>query len=317
MKKVCVIALSLGVLLCPLLYSQASSASSVVLAAEVQNIEKRLSAGHLSAAEKHTALIRLGKLLSLSNNIEKAVETWTEAAFADPRKRDDFALLEATAANISLGEYEKAEDGIKTVLLSGAKAAPEALLKARYLGALLEAFFRANARPLIVLASDAQFAEYVPQILYVLWKLSGDTAYKQQLLTKYPKSPEAGIAGERPHISAALSPMWLLFPGRSSETHLTRLPQMQTRIQPQTSTQQQTQDPLSGIVLQTGIFSNAQNAWVLEQKLKSLGFNAQVFPRMINGRELWMTAVLTENVNETIKALRDQGFDSFPLTISE
>jgi hypothetical protein len=289
------------------LYSQSSSPSEIpaLLAAEIQKIEKLLSSPGIKGSEKRGAFRRLAQCHTLSGNTEMAARAWMDAAFAEQGDRDDNALLKGLTLYIALGEYEKAEDGIKTMLLSGGD--PAHIREARYLNAQNEAFFRGNLQALISCIDNELYADYLPRIYYTLWRLSGDETYRAKLRAEFPQSPEALIAGAngaqgRVTIGAAPSPLWLLFPGREGIEGAAD--QEAVRI--------------GGVkqVLQTGIFAKEENARALEEKLKRAGFDPVIInPVNSNGR--WIVGIdpAGANINTLMKQLKEKGIDSFPIEL--
>jgi hypothetical protein len=195
------------------LAAQASGALSLV--AEVQNIERIVNRPGASGAERHGALVRLARLYQLSGGLEGAARAWTEAALAEPGIQDRNALLEGALAYIALGEYDTARANVNAVLGGGGEG--ELARRARYIAAQLEAFSRGRTEDLAALLNDDGCREYRPAMLYVLWRVSGDAAWRARLLAEYPSSPEGRIAldGEG---QTALAPqaLWFLFPGRES-----------------------------------------------------------------------------------------------------
>ncbi|MDR0637263.1 MAG: SPOR domain-containing protein [Treponema sp.] len=289
------------------------------LAEEVKTAEKIIQTPQVSGADKHAAFLRLAKLLRLSGNIEKAAAAWTDAAFAEPGKRDDDALLEAAYCFIAIGEMEKAEASIKTVLLTGTNSA--ALFRARYLTAQLQAFRASETALLVNLAHDANYERYKPAIYYTIWTVSHDERYKAQLLLEYPGSPEALIVKGDPSAVATDSAMWLLFPARelvsvgsaaptASET--TPRPTLSPSAQPGPTSAQPALSP-SSTVLQTGLFSVELNARAQIVQLNAAGFQALLQERTVNGRQYWAVLVVPgADAEQTMRQLKQKGFDSFP-----
>jgi hypothetical protein len=299
---------------------------SAFLAEEIKTAEKTIQTPQVSGADKHAAFLRLAKLLRLSGNIEKAADAWTDAAFAEPGKRDDDALLEAAYCFIAIGDMEKAEASIKTILLTGTNSA--ALFRARYLAAQLQAF-RANETALLVnLAHDANYERYKSAIYYTIWTVSHDERYKAQLLLEYPSSPEALIVKGDPSAVATDSAMWLLFPGRElvsagsvaptvSETTPASPPppttaQLALTPPPVAASAQPTLSP-SGTVLQTGLFSVELNARAQIAQLNAAGFQAFLQERTVSGHQYWAVLVVpSAGTEQTMQQLKQKGFDSFP-----
>jgi hypothetical protein len=284
------------------------------LAEEIKTAEKIIQTPQVSGADKHAAFLRLAKLLRLSGNIEKAAAAWTDAAFAEPGKRDDDALLEAAYCFIAIGDMEKAEASVKTILLTGTNNA--ALLKARYLTAQLQAFEANETALLVNLAHDANYEHYKPVIYYTIWTVSHDERYKTQLLLEYPSSPEALIVKGDPSAAATDSAMWLLFPARElagagSAAPTVPEPTPASPPPPAAASAQPALSP-SGTVLQTGLFSVELNARNQIVQLNAAGFQALLQERTVNGRQYWAVVVPSANVQQTMQQLKQKGFDSFP-----
>jgi cell division septation protein DedD len=298
---------------------------SAFLSEEIKTAEKIIQTPQVSGADKHAAFVRLAKLLRLSGNVEKAAAAWTDAAFAEPGKRDDDALVEAAYCFIAIGDMEKAEASIKTVLLTGTNSA--ALFRARYLAAQLQAFRASETALLVNLAHDANYEHYKPAIYYTIWTVAHDERYKAQLLLEYPSSPEALIVKGDPSAVATDSAMWLLFPARelvdagsaAPETaSASPSPPVATSTPPPTPTSTaptptSTAPAINGTVLQTGLFSVELNAQAQATQLNEVGFQAFLQERTVNGRQYWAVIVVPGvDAAQTMQQLKQKGFDSFP-----
>ncbi|MDR3324873.1 MAG: hypothetical protein LBS82_02635 [Spirochaetaceae bacterium] len=196
----------------------AESAGSGLLRSEIETLKAALAKADAPEAERHDNCVRLGRLLRLSGDAEGAAAAWMEAAYAEKGKRDDDALLEGAACLMSIGEWDKADAGIKVALLT-VRNRKDVVFKARYLAALLEAFRNGNERILVELAADDDFKSAAPAIFLTLWKLSGKDEYAAKLVKDYPESPEARAAAEKPgknRVVDAAALQWFLHPGRES-----------------------------------------------------------------------------------------------------
>jgi hypothetical protein len=306
---------------------QAVYAQSAFLADEINTSEKIIQTPQVSGADKHAAFLRLAKLLRLSGNMEKAAAAWADAAFAVPGKRDDDALLESAYCFIAIGDMEKAEASIRTVLLTGIDSA--ALFRARYLAAQLQAFMASETALLVNLAHDPDYERYKPAIYYTIWMVSHDERYKARLLLEYPASPEALIVKGEPSAVATDSAMWLLFPARelasagsaagtaasfaapTAPAATPASPPASATPPPATASAQPAVSP-TGHVLQTGLFSVELNARNQIIQLNAAGFQALLQERTVNGRQYWAVVVVPgADVEQTMRQLKQKGFDSF------
>ncbi|MDR3171083.1 MAG: SPOR domain-containing protein [Treponema sp.] len=285
----------------------AQTAGGPLLTEEIKTLKKTLETLKISVADRHRSLTRLARLLQLSGNLEESVLTWMDAAFVDPGKQDDTALLEVVRCFIALGELDKAEASVQVVLQNSKD--PKNLLEAQYLRAVLELFRSGNTAPLVALIKDPAYERYRPGMYYTLWRASGDGAYKSKLLADYGLSPEALIAGDPAAlkggtivVGASPSAMWLLFPGRRgvelSVATTTAAPAGESAV----------------VALQTGFFGKEENARILAEQLKNAGFHADVSRRTRAGAIYWLVSVPPgANTDKTIAQLKKAGFDSFPI----
>jgi cell division septation protein DedD len=319
------------------------------LGAEVQNIEKTLESPGLSVAERRDALVRLARLRELSGDLEGAARHWGDAAAVEPGKPDDLSLIRGAWCLAAMGEWDRAESAVKTVLLAG-RPGP-ALLKARYLGALIEALGAANYSALETLAASPGLDALRPPAYYALWKLLGPAgaSWKARLLAEFPRSPEARIAASEDagagEIGAAPAPMWLLFPGRDavalsypaaapgSAPPAPAAPRQPGSAPPspaaprqpgsappppaapsQPGSAQPAPAARQAVLLQTGLFSSEGNAQKQADRLRTAGFSPLITRRTVNGTEYWAAGVSPgQDLSQMTLRLKDAGFESFPV----
>ncbi|MDR2110758.1 MAG: SPOR domain-containing protein [Spirochaetaceae bacterium] len=291
------------------------------LGAEIQNIEGQLKDPALSGTARHGILLRLARLFGLSGNIEGAAQAWTGAAFAEQGKRDDAALIEGAACLIAMGELDRAEAAVKTVLLTGRER--RGLLRARYMGAHIEAFRSGDYRLLTALLDDPEYGELKPAIYYNLWKFFGVESCKTRLLAEFPASPEARIIQDGRRVSAAPAAMWLLFPGRAGVTLENSGPPPADSgpspagppvPQPSAASREPAGPGEGPRAIQTGLFRGEENARAMADRLRAAGFTAIISPRIVGGAAYWMVGVPPgADANMTVLRLRDAGFESFPV----
>jgi tetratricopeptide (TPR) repeat protein len=296
------------------LYGQAPPA---LFSTEVQSLEKKLSTP-LNPAEKNRALRDMARLMELSGNIEAAARAWNEAARTLPSDYD--ALTRSGACLAALGEFDAALNVLGAVLrasaASGLSPAAEPALRARYLTAQIEAFRSGESSALSPLLQDAAFSAYKPGIYYGIWRISGDAASRNRLLSEFPQSPEALALKDGSAVSAAPTAFWLLGPlssgilsGRTEGLPEQRLPPAEPPVP------QVTGGRAAGpVTLQAGLFGREENARALAGRLRGAGFAPVISTKTVNGTAYWAVGVLPgADYNATILLLKDAGFEAFPV----
>ncbi|MDR1566765.1 MAG: SPOR domain-containing protein [Treponema sp.] len=269
-----------------------NGSGAVSLAAEMDRLEKQQAL----PAQKSDALFRQARLYQLAGNYEKAAQAWREGA--NPSPADTRALLEASRLFISLGEYDKAESGIKVLFAAGDESPGVMLLNAQ-----LQAFKTGDTQALALLAADPACAVMRSGIYYTLWKITGIQAWKTRLLVEYPQSPEARIARDAAGIIPAGSPQWLLFPGRESISLATG-----------TASPGAESPAAPAAALQTGLFNREENARAMAGRLEKAGFQARLARRSVNSDEYWAVLVpCGAEAGKTLMELKNAGFESFPV----
>ena len=269
-------------------------AQSFQLTEEIENLEKLTRIPE----QKREAYIQLAQLHHLSGNREKALESWIAASYADPDKRDIEALLEAVKLWISMGDYDKAGAELKAVLLSNCEQ--KILESALYLSAQLNAFKKGDGDDLKQLVNIPLYKDLQSRMFYTLWKITQDSSWRTRLLNAYPKSPEAEISEGKAGIAAAVTPQWLFFPLREDLASTPALASIVPAFQ--------------DAVLQTGLFSREENARTMADRLIKAGFWPEITCRTVNGNEYWTVMVSAgSDVNQTIRELKNAGFESFPV----
>jgi hypothetical protein len=312
----------------------AQSMPSGLLGGEIQNIEKILQSSSTGNAERHEALIRLARLSALSGNLEAAAGAWLRAAAVQPGVRDDRSLLEGVRCLIAMGQLDTAEEHVRTILLNAQTVS--LVREARYLGSQIQAFRTGNGTALAALLSGQEYAEKRPALLYTLWRITGEEAYRIRLESEYPASPEARTFQDAASpVIGAPTAMWLLMPGREAvtlgEPARAAVPSGREGPSPLMGLGGGSGSPASGAsgsgtgvlgtnvpgsssILQTGLFSREDNAKAMADKLRAAGFLAGITRRLVDGNNYWVVGVPPgDNVNNTITRLKDSGFESFPL----
>jgi cell division septation protein DedD len=295
------------------LFAQAAPA---LFSVEIAALEKKAADSGVSPPERKQALEKMARLLELSGNMERAAEAWKKAAVAVPGASEDLAdLLHSSRCFAAIGEFDKADAALKPLFASSDKAL---LIKARLLGAWIEAFRTGRTEALNALLSNPDFADYKPGIYYTIWRISGDSAVKAamagRLLAEFPQSPETRIV--RGDVSASPAALWLL----SGASQPVPINQPVSTSPPVPTGPSVTETPIGPdkaggpVMLQTGLFSREENARALADRLRNAGFTPAVSQRMVNGKEHWAVGVQPgPDPSRTALLLKDKGFESFPV----
>jgi hypothetical protein len=301
-----------------------SQENPVLLAAEIQSVQRKLSDSRLPPEERKGELVKMARLFELSGNTEGAAGAWSEAARAVPGNLDHNALLRSALCIAAMGEFEKAGAELAPVMGSSNRSL---LTRARFLHAQIESLRTGRTDALKSLLTLPDFAEYKPGIYYSIWKITGDAAERRRLMEEFPQSPEARIAGENdsaaPLVGAAPTALWLLMgiqpaPSAAGAPAVSGAPPRTSPASP--AANPPPEDPpapsaSSGpAMLQTGLFGREENARALAERLRSAGFSPLVTKKTVNGQEHWAVGVLPgADPSRTILLLKDKGFESFPV----
>lgn len=285
---------------------------AVSLNSEITRLERISANSNAAPRERFDALLSLTNLFMLSGQREAALRSTEQALAIMPG--DGRALLLQSRLLISMGEFERAAVVLNSLFVQSQDR--EQITQGRYLSAMLEAFRTGNPQMLTVLANEPALFEYRSAIYFALWKITGQPAWQHRLTTEFPRSPEAKIASGA--VTAASTPLWLLFPGRNS-IQLASPPATAPAASPAaTPALPQTAAPQSPVsqtpVLQTGLFSRESNARAMADNLRRAGFEPQITTRQVNNNTQWAVTVSGgANMTQTIARLREAGFEAFPV----
>jgi len=298
-----------------LAYAEGSIASSV-------DLLQKNTPGLVAGAAKKRAWIALATLYELAGNPEAAALAWSEAAFAEPARRDDMALMESSRCFTAIGETERAVADVRTVLLTGRD--PLALRKARLWAGYIAAFSGAPdaVSLLATFAADPDSENESPSILFVTNRVLGVPDDATRLLAEYPRTLEARIlaAASRKRVDLALTPQWIFTGPRPIPPPETTLaskapPPLNTPPTP-------TKPPVPASVsaessakaLQVGLFKSELNAQNLVSRLEAKKFPCSISIRTVGEAMYWAVTVDPGvSVKDTTMKLKDAGFESFPL----
>lgn len=310
----------------PCFFSYAQESGPSLLTAEIETLRKTLQTPGVSADSRRAASIRLARFLTLAGNLEEAAGAWFQAAAAGPEKQDATSLLEGARCLAALGQFDAAGDHVRNILLTG--DIEEVLAEARYLGSQIEALKTGNGEVLDAFLTSGGYADRRPSMLYTLWRVTGEEAYRIRLETEYPSSPEARILRNPPagKVLGAPTAMWLLLSGRegivlgepliaaagnAQESHPVAVSSGAVPAPPAAVS---SPAESGSVILQTGLFSREENTTAMADRLRKAGFTAVITRRRVNGTEYWAVGVHPgEDVQGVTLALKNAGFESFPV----
>jgi hypothetical protein len=298
-----------------LAYSEGSIASAVELL--VKNTPSLIA-----GAAKKRAWSALATLHELSGQPEAAALAWSEAAFSEPGRRDDMALIESARCLTAVGETERALADVRTILLTGRD--PLALGKARLWAGYISAFSGApDATTLLATyAADPDYQSDRPSILFVRNRVLGTVDDASRLLAEYPSTPEARIlaAASRKRVDLALTPQWLFAdarptaPSEAAGISMTPLPSDAHQAPVKPPAPVSTSAESAAKALQVGLFKSEQNAQSLVARLEAKKFASTVSKRKVGEASYWVVTVDPGgSVRDMTMKLKDAGFESFPL----
>ena len=195
-------------------------------AAYAQEDQASIIAALVAAAAKADKPVdRKAFLSSLADYEERnglaspASKHYSDAAFVDPKARDDGLLLDSARCAFASGDVASADGSVRAVLLTCFDE--KTLVRARVYAAWISLCGGDDVQPnptsatapsalslIRSYADNPAFAVYAPALLFTLWWSSGDPDAKAKLLASFPGSPEASIV--RGEMALSPTPFWYL-----------------------------------------------------------------------------------------------------------
>jgi len=143
---------------------------------------------------------------------DRAADHYLEAASSGAGSRDEGLVLDAARCRLSLGDAERANALVSSVLLASFDDA--VLARARVYAAWISLSSAEDPRPALSqirsYADQPAFAAYEPALLFTLWWSDSDASAPARLLARHPASPEAAVA--RGEMGIAPISFWYLMP---------------------------------------------------------------------------------------------------------
>jgi tetratricopeptide (TPR) repeat protein len=265
--------------------------------------------------DQHTQLRELATLYQLSGDIEKAQLSWQKGAFHSPGPGIDYAsLLNSALLLFEMGRYEMAEVQAKVTLKgeSDTPAAHQADLLLKKLQLLdsrageVEGEGAEKSLEGIEIDPSSPGALLWHYHLFTLAGMEGKAAKaKAALIENFPESPEklilTGKAAEKEHFSDLLLSM-----------------QFEAGENLDGSVEDEADGAESSEVkyLQTGSFTDRENAEYLVRDLQELGFPAEIRATDLNGTNYHRVVVSIgegESSQALLIELKESGFEATPL----
>jgi len=298
-------------------------------------------------SDKKAILTSLADYEERSGSLTDAAKHFNDAAFSDPKSRDDGLLLDSARCLVAAGDSSGADALVRAVLLT---CFDDSLLsRARVYSAwiaLSDAGSDAAASSLALMktyAYNPSFSAWAPSLLFTIWWASGDEASRDSLLTSFPKSPESAILRGEIRLSAA--PFWYLM-GRDAQgvaefarrgsadlgqaaalvasTDVAAAPKTQPSAQTAASgddssprgddlaSSSASAEIAQGRWQQTGFFRNREYAEDLRDRLGEAGFTAVIREEKRPSGTIYFSVLVPENADRSVGSrLKDAGFESY------
>jgi len=267
-----------------------------------------------SREKRYTTLSRLAVLEEALGELEQAQLHYQAAAFAVSGTQRYKALLNSANLLIRQGHYRQAQ--LQLTRITDAEEAGEFRLRAKL--ALVRAYLldseTERARNMLAEISPKALTNS-PRLLYRVALLAhtlGEKKLKdtvQELLyTHFPDSPESALMrGEAGHLPDIHSVFGLLETPRDTDAEKTAASQRED---------EERREKQSATAIQTGSFTDRENAVHLRKQLESHGFSVVIKPALIKETEYYRVLVkIGENktLNEVIIELKEKGYEGYPV----
>lgn len=284
-----------------------------VFITEMKNLLPDVSSDNL-----RQGLALLAVVEELFGSLDEARQHYLQAAFAGSGERDVPYMLHSAELLIELGGLEEAGTICKAVLNTaddpGLKESASVLTSriAFLEGSAAQAWAALEPHVLPMKENISAPALYW---VYRLADLSNrdeeKAAAAQSIRTKYPGSPEQLlIDGGAKEYPSPLTFFGLL------ETHTAFTKQVEPAEEPPSQTDTPHDEEPRNIMIQTGSFTDRENAEYHVKDLSAEGFSAEIVTKTISGKvyhRVVIPDVPADESQEYLMRLKDRGYEGWPL----
>jgi tetratricopeptide (TPR) repeat protein len=243
---------------------------------------------------------RLAQIYELSSNLHDAQINYQNSALCMLDKIDYKMLLKSAEILILKGDVIHAESQLNEIILNSRDSSIISYAEIIY---TIVQLLQSSKQPDI---SDHTFN--TPKTLYLVYLIAMANSIpleieskKQEVLEEYESSPEAALLRNKiKELPDIISSLGLL----NSSDKVTLIKEI---FNPSTA---------QNFMIQTGSFTDPENAYYLMIDLKEAGFSPVVEVQKINNTEynkviLYFSS--EENLRETLIQLKEKGFEGFPI----
>ena len=251
---------------------------------------------------------RLAQFSELSANLHKAQVYYQKAALISPEEIDYGMLLESAKILLLEAEFILAESQLKELIVNSLDKS--ILTHGKLLFTILK-ILNSNG-DIDYTLSPVEKPEII-YLMYLIAKTNSETVVmdnlSEKLINDFKTSPEAGlIRKELYELPDIITSFTLLYNGNLNDSNL---------FEKLTKTLNSSeQDTILNYMIQTGSFSDPENAHYLSVDLSERGFEPIVEEQIINDRKYYKVLLYLSTKDEmyqTLNMLKDKGFEGFPV----
>lgn len=258
--------------------------------------------------DKKNLYKRLAQFFELSADLNKAQVYYQKAASLNPEEMDYGMLLESAKILLLEGEFILAESQLEELIVNSRDK--NILTHGKLLFTILK-ILNSNS-DIDYTLSPVEKPEII-YLMYLIAKTNSETVVmdnlSKKLINDFKTSPEAGlIRDELSELPDIITSFALLYNESSNKNNL---------YEKVTETLNSSDaDTILNYMIQTGSFSDPENAHYLSIDLSELGFVPIVEEQIINDRKYYKVLLYFATKDEmynTLNMLKDKGFEGFPV----
>lgn len=277
-------------------------------------------------SEKRALFAFLGSLQEQLGFFEQAEKSFVTAAGISAsdaekmtKKTNEQLVLDAVRCALNYGNYSSAESYLNSAVRNSKDQTIQSYIK---LYAVWSSLCRANdgddlEEPLALLAAYSTVSsmkEVHPAVLMTLWYITGESFWAEEIITRYPTSPECAIVKGDSQLMP--SPFWYFVPktgeakpgtGTVKENKNVETAKIASEEKPVSTSENKS----GKTKLQLGLFSSMANAKALVEELKDKGFDAYILSDKKPSGNTYYTVLIDETDNTIADRLRSNGYECY------